>query len=121
MSNYAEAIQLADDIEILLNWLSEDVLVLAGPDLKERQELFNFIVEELKIRESLCSHRILPVRIALENQRDDLLSFAKVIDNKLAEIAQRFQVPLYLIRQICLLQKQKKSSNSYWQTWNQLH
>ncbi len=54
----AEAIQLADDIEILLNWLSDDVLVLAGPDLKERQELFNFIVEELKIRESLCSHRI---------------------------------------------------------------
>ena len=116
-----QAIQLAADVEILINWLSHDVLALAGPDCRERRELFDFIVWELRVRESLCPHRIRPVRTALENQRDDLLSFAQVLDRKLLEIAQRFQVPLYLVRAVCLLQKQQPSTTSYWQTWNQLY
>ena len=94
----AKAIQLAEDVEILINWLSNDVLALAGPDLRERQELFDFIVTELSVRESLCPHRIRPVRTALENQRKDLLAFAQVLDGKLVEIAQRESVPLYLVR-----------------------
>ncbi len=89
-----QAIQLAADVEILINWLSHDVLALAGPDCRERLELFDFIVEELRVREVLCPHRIRPVRTALENQREDLLAFAQSLDGKLAEIAQRFQVPL---------------------------
>ena len=116
----AQAIQLADDVEILINWLSNDVLALAGPEAIERLELFDFIVTELKAREDLCPHRIRPVRTALENQREDLLAFAQILDDKLVEIAQRFQVPLYLVRQLCLLQKQKQSTTSYWQTSNQL-
>ena len=32
-------------------------------------------VEELRARESLCPHRIRPVRRSLQNQRDDLLAF----------------------------------------------
>ncbi len=116
-----QAIQLAADVEILINWLSHDVLALAGPDYIERLELFDFIVEELRVREVLCPHRIRPVRTALENQRDDLLSFAQILDGKLAEIAQRFQVPLYLVRSVCLLPKLTQSTNSYWQTCNQLH
>ncbi len=116
----AQAIQLADDVAILMNWLSEDVLALAGPEASERLELFDFIVTELKAREDLCPHRIRPVRTTLENQRDELLAFARVLDTKLAEIACSFEVPLYLVRQICLLQKQFPSTTSYWQTSNQL-
>ncbi len=116
----AQAIQLADDVEILINWLGNDVLTLAGPEASERLELFDFIVTELKAREDLCSHRIRPVRTALENQREDLLAFAQVLDDKLVEIAQLFQVPLYLVRLVCLLQKQKPSTTSYWQISNQL-
>ena len=116
----AQAIQLADDVAILINWLSNDVLALAGPEAKERLELFDFIVEELRVRESLCPHRIRPVRTTLENQRDELLAFARVLDTKLAAIALSFEVPLYLVRQICLLQNQFPSTTSYWQTSNQL-
>ena len=79
-----QAIQLACDAKILAQWLNHDILALTGPPLKERQELFDFIVEELRIREALCPHRIRPVRTALENQRDDLLAFALVLDEKLA-------------------------------------
>lgn len=116
-----QAIQLACDAKILTQWLNHDILALAGPPLKERQELFDFIVEELNIREGLCPHRIRPVRTALKNQRDDLLAFAAVLDQKLADIAQRFQTPLNLVRAVCLLQRNKPSSTAYWKRWNHLY
>ena len=58
---------------------------------------------------------------ALKNQRDDLLAFAKVLDAKLADIAQRFETSLYLVRAVYLLHRKKPSSSTYWQRWNQLH
>ncbi|MBV8884036.1 MAG: hypothetical protein JO235_08550 [Chroococcidiopsidaceae cyanobacterium CP_BM_RX_35] len=61
------------------------------------------------------------MRTALENQRDDLLVFALVLDEKLAKIAQRFQAPLELVGAVCLLQRKKPSSTAYWTRWNQLH
>ncbi len=103
-----------------MNWLSNDILAKSGPEAIERLELFDFIVTELKAREELCPHRIRPLRTTLENQRDALLAFARVLDTKLAEIALSFEVPLYLVRQICLLQNQFPSTTSYWQTSNQL-
>jgi len=32
-----EAVQLANDIKILMQWLNHDILALAGPSLEERQ------------------------------------------------------------------------------------
>ena len=116
-----QVLHLADDVKSLMQWLNQDILALAGPPWQERQELFDFIVEELKRREVLVSHRIRPLRTALENQRDDLLAFALVLDQKLAEIAQRFRTPLYLVRAVCLLHRKKPSSCTYWQRWNHLH
>jgi len=43
-------VQLANDIKVLMHWLSHDILALAGPSLEERQELFDFIVAELSQR-----------------------------------------------------------------------
>ena len=72
-------------------------------------------------REALCLHRIRPFRTALENQKEDLLAFAAVLDEKLTDISQRFNIPLYLVRKVCLLQEQNSQQNSYWASWNQLH
>lgn len=116
-----QAMQLTCDVKILTQWLSHDILALAGPSLEQRQELFDFIVEELKLREAFCPHRIRPVRTALKNQRDALLAFAAVLDQKLADIAQRFDTPLFLVRAVCLLHRKKPSSCAYWQRWNHLH
>jgi len=85
-------------------------LALAGPSLEERQELFDF-VEELRIREALCPHRMRPVRTALENQRMTWL--ALVLDEYLANIAQCFQAPLELVRRLSAATK-KPSSTAYW-------
>jgi len=109
------ALHLAQEVKALTGWLERDILALAGPCLKDRRELFDFIVAELKQRERLDSARIRPVRIALERQRENLLGFARVLDDQLAEIAQRFQVPEYHVRAVCLLQRKPKTSGSYWQ------
>jgi hypothetical protein len=81
------------DIGTLTQWLSHDVLVLAGPTLGTRHVLFDFLVDELAHREPEDVRRVRPVRVALQNQRVDLLAFDGVLDAKLADIAQAHVIP----------------------------
>ncbi len=112
--------QLARDLRTLTQWLSHDILALAGPVLATRQALFDFVVEELGAREHQDARRIRPVRVALQNQRDDLLAFAGVLDEKLATIAQAADVSGYLVRTACVLHRTPTTSPAYWQGWNGL-
>jgi len=116
----ARANWLARDIWTLVHWLRHDVLVLAGPDLATRQELFDFIVAALAAREHEDTRRLCPVRVALQNQRDDLLAFAGVLDAKLAGIARVHAVPEPLVRDACVLHRLLSTSPAYWQGWNRL-
>ena len=116
-----QAVQLSRDVKTLIQWLSHDVLSLAGPPLADRQELFDFIVTELQLREVSGCQRLHPLRVALFQQRDDLLAFAQVLDLKLVDIAQRLHTPLHLVRAVCLLHRRKLTSATYWQRWNQLY
>jgi hypothetical protein len=100
-----QAYQLARDIRTLTQWLSHDVLALAGPALATRQELFDFVVEELAQREPEDVRRIRPLRVALQNQRDDLLAFAGVLDKKLAHIARTHEIGEDLVREACVLHR----------------
>ncbi|MGK7909058.1 MAG: hypothetical protein AB4040_17770 [Synechococcus sp.] len=49
------------------------------------------------------------------------MAFANLLDNKLAEIAERFAVPLFWVHEICLLQRKQVTSIAYSQRWNHLH
>jgi hypothetical protein len=111
---------LAQDIRTLTQWLSHDILALAGPALATRQVLFDFIVEELAKREPVDIRRIRPLRVALQNQRDDLLAFAGVLDAKLADIAHAKVIAEPLVREACLLHRLPRTSTAYWQGWNRL-
>jgi len=115
-----QAALLAKDVKTLVQWLRRDVLELAGPCLATRVELFDFVTAELAKREHLDSKRIRPVRIALQNQRDDLLAFAGVLDDKLEAIALTHDLPTYLVRQACVLQRKSGTSPAYWQLWCRL-
>jgi len=95
-----QAIALAADVALLVDWLRGDVLALAGPDHASRRELFDFIVAELRAREPLCPHRIGPVVRALDNQREDLLAFAVQLDRDLAALAAEFQLPVATLREV---------------------
>jgi len=115
-----QACGLAHDVRTLIQWLSHDVLALAGPVLATRQMLFDFIVAELARREPADARRIRPVRVALQNQRDNLLGFAGVLDAKLAAIAQAHHVCEPVVREACVLHRRSSTSSTYWQGWNQL-
>jgi hypothetical protein len=109
---------LARDIRTLTQWLSHDVLALAGPALATRQGLFDLIVEELARREPKDARRIRRLCVALQNQRNDLLAFAGVLDGKLASIAKAHEIHQSVVREAWVLQR--LASTSYWQGWNRL-
>jgi len=111
---------LAHDVRTLATWLGRDVLSLAGPTLATRLELFDFLVAELRRREHDDEQRIRAVRVALENQRDDLLAFAGVLDGKLSAIAQTHDLPDSLVREVLVLHRLPSTSQAYWQGWGRL-
>ena len=111
----------ARDVKILLQWFEHDVMTLAGPSFAVRQELYDFIVAELKQRAGKSYPSIRKLRTALHNQRDQLLAFAGVLDQNLAVIAQYFELPLQAVRDVCLLHRKPNTSNAYWERWNLLH
>ena len=117
MTRQAErvAVALAGEIRLLADWMREDILSLAGPARATRQELFDFVVRELAQRESLCPHRIGPVRRALAGQRDDLLAFAGVLEEEFAALAGQFDVPPCWVQQLCQLEGRAPKSPAYWQ------
>jgi len=82
--------------------------------------LFDFIVEELWRREPEDARRIRPVRVSLQNQRDDLLAFAGVLDDKLAAVSRAHAVPEPLVREACVLHRLPSTSPAYWQGWDRL-
>jgi hypothetical protein len=94
-----QAIALADDLTLLLRWLREDVLALAGPPHSTRCALYDFVVDELRLREPRCPERITPLRKYLENQRDELLAFAVQLDRDLGNLAAAYQVPVERVRE----------------------
>ena len=110
----ASSSALAADIRVLADWMTHDILSLAGPALAQRRELFDFVASELAAREHLCPHRIGPVRRGLEGQRDNLLAFAAVLDERLADLAACWQVPVHLTRQICQLEGLDPNRPPYW-------
>jgi hypothetical protein len=106
---------VADEVEILVNWLHNDVFSLVGPDQATRLELFDFIVDSLYQLTSFKKWKIEPVWRSLVNQRDELLRFASRLDQKVEELASSFQCGTELVRGMLSLQLQAPLTNVYWQ------
>lgn len=100
----SRAIALADEVALLVYWLRDDILSVAGPEHAVRRDLFDFVVTELRARESSCSPRIKPVRTLLENQRDNLLAFAVDLDRELAALAQEWQIDVTTAQEVLRVQ-----------------
>ena len=120
-SQEAHIMALTRDVKTLIGWLNHDVLELAGAPFAERQELYDFIVSELQLREGDGGKKLRKLRKALQNQRDEILGFAKVLDAKLEAIAQQMDIPLYWVRKMCLFFRKQQTSQAYWQQWEHLH
>jgi hypothetical protein len=116
-----QAFQLAQDLAILARWMRNDVLALVGPDYQTRIQLFDFIHQELKQRLHSAPSLLSTLCTTLENQRDNLLSFVKDIDQNLQEIASQFQQPVPVIRELLENLDQHDASITKWQTSKHLY
>jgi hypothetical protein len=119
-----QALTLAEEVAVLIDWLRQDVLAVAGPDYASRCALYDWIVAELRARESQCPHRIRPVRCLLENQRDDLLAFARQLDQDLQALAEECMVPAGVVeeaRQVLSLAARRpqrwQREQALWERW----
>lgn len=108
-------LRLSQDVRVLADWLHDDILALAGPDLTTRQGLFDFVLDELTALEPLCPHRIRPVCRALKNQRDDLLAFVGVLDEQFAIISRQYAVSPHLVHALCEVERFPEDSSTRWQ------
>jgi hypothetical protein len=112
-----KAISLVDDLTTLYRWLKNDILSLVGPSYADRKNLLEFLVEELRSRESLCPLKIEPVRRYLENHNDNLLEFVPMMEMCFFEISQEFEVPLSAILEVYQLKGLPLSSKRRWERY----
>jgi len=108
---------LVDDLTSLYRWLKNDILSLVGPSYTDRQGLLKFVVEQLRLRENMCPHKIGPVRRYLENHSDNLLEFVPTMEVFFYEIAQEFEVALSLVLDVYQLQGLPSSSRERWERY----
>jgi hypothetical protein len=111
----AQAITLAEEVAVLVRWLHEDILAVAGPAPATRQELYDWIVAELRAREDQCAHRIRPVRTLLENQRGALLAFAVALDQELTALAADYAVSPATVQDLLQVQALPTRDPRRWQ------
>jgi len=95
-----DAVALADEVALLADWLRYDILTVAGPCYADRCALYDFVVAELRARAPKCAHRLEPIGRSLQNQRDDLLAFARRLDEDLDQLGREFQIPTELPRRL---------------------
>jgi hypothetical protein len=94
------AVALADEVRLLGEWLSRDVLAVAGPCHADRRVLSDFILSELEARVPSCPHRLGPLTRLLKNHRDELLAFARSLDEELGGMARAWGVAPEWLRRL---------------------
>ena len=94
------AMALADDVRTLGRWLRDDVLAVAGPSHAERVLLYDFIAAELGSRVAACEHRLGPLYRTLLARRDELLAFARGLDEELGRMASAWGVAPEALRRL---------------------
>jgi hypothetical protein len=99
----------------LTRWLRQDVFAVSALPYHERCALFDFIVAELQRRAPQCPHRLTPVCKLLNNHRDQLLAFARQLDEDLAQLAAQFEVSVPLLRELLDLQTLDRCHPTRWQ------
>ncbi len=99
--------------ETLLCWLQYDVLQLpaAGPDV--RTLLFDFIIEELVQLSKKHPHRIRALITTLKNNKSGLLDAAKSLNNQFQIIADKHNVSIDTVWEICYLARYDINAPNY--------
>ena len=74
-----------------------------------RQELYDFVVAELRLRKGIGRKKIKTLG-KTQNIVTLILGFAQVLDKKLMTIAEKLDTTLYWIQQMCLFFRKQPTS-----------
>jgi hypothetical protein len=110
-----QAMTLADDVALLVDWLHHDVFAVSALPYADRCTLFDFILAQLQTRQTLCPHRLDPLCSLLKNHRTELLAFANQLDRDLHQLAAKFEVPLTAVRELFDLLDMDQRQPRRWQ------
>jgi len=80
----------------------------SAPDI--RYAMYNVILQEFKNLAELHPHRIKEICITLENQREQILAFVKVLDLKLTGISKKYNCSKDCLWKLCELQIYNKNN-----------
>jgi hypothetical protein len=116
-----QAIALAEEVAVLVRWLREDVLAVAGPPAAERRLLYDFVVGELRLRAAVGPQALAVACRLLENHPEEILAFALPLDEALASLAEAFQVPSTWVRELLSVQSLDARNPRRWQRDAVLH
>jgi hypothetical protein len=108
------ALALADDVATLAAWLRQDILAVAGPEVEQRRQLYDFVVDELRQREEQCRHRLGPIRVLLQQRREELLLFAAEADRDIRSLAAVARVPEGVVREMVAVQELPPTCGGRW-------
>jgi len=104
---------ISSTINTLISWMEHDVFNMPGAQIKQRRELFNFILQEFEHLAKIHPHRLQVLCTKLCNQRDGLLAFVDVLDCKFHEIALKHNCRLDFVWQVCQLQRCEYYGDTY--------
>jgi hypothetical protein len=110
-----QAVAVADDVAVLIRWLREDIVAVAGPSAAERRLLYDFVVGELRARAASGPQALALACRLLEHKREEVLAFAVQLDQDLSRVAEDFQVPVGWVREALHVQSLPASSPRRWQ------
>jgi hypothetical protein len=116
-----EAINRAEEVQLLAGWLSEDILAVAGPDVATRRTLYDFIVAELRPRLANGGDSCDRLMSLLANHRDELLDFAEQLDGELAALGRQFQADSGLLRDLLRHHASNPTDSDYQRREADLH
>ena len=100
-------------ISILIEWMRFDILQKPGYAPAVRQDLYDFIVSELRALETLHPHRIRKIRRSLQKNKNKILGFLEVLDDKFSAIAEEFDCDSDTVWKICHMQKYETEQKKY--------
>lgn len=115
------AVALAEDVAVLVRWLRDDILAVAGPPAAERRLLYDFVVSELRARAAAGPQVLGLACRLLENHAEEILAFALPLDEALAELAREFHVSTVWVRELLCVQSLDARHPQRWQRDALLH
>jgi len=104
---------LSQTIDTLISWLEHDVFNKAGANPEIRLELYDFIVDEFSRLAQQHPHRIQSVVTSLKSQRDGLLEFVNVLNDKFEKIAEKHHCSIETAWAICELLRCQFDGSEY--------